>query len=110
MTSEDLIYLDNAATSYPKPTECLRRASEAYLELGGSPGRGSYDLAVEANRVVSDIRDELIQFFGGDDRYRLCFAYNATDALNTLLQGVAEPGTHIVSTCLETNSVLKAFV
>jgi cysteine desulfurase family protein len=107
MTSEDLIYLDNAATSYPKPAECLRQALEAYLELGGSPGRGSYDLAVEANRVVSDIRDELIQFFGGDDRYRLCFAYNATDALNTILQGLAEPGTHIVSTCLEHNSVLR---
>ncbi|MGA2108351.1 MAG: aminotransferase class V-fold PLP-dependent enzyme [Syntrophorhabdales bacterium] len=107
MACKNLIYLDNAATSYPKPAGCLHRALDAYLEWGGSPGRGSYDLAVEANRVVSDIREELIGFFGGDDRYRLCFAYNATEALNTLLQGVAESGSHIVSTCLEHNSVLR---
>jgi len=107
MAYGDLIYLDNAATSYPKPGECLRRALDQYLRIGGSPGRGSYDLAVEADNIVSEVREELSLFFGGDSRYRLCFAYNATEALNTLLQGVAKPGSHVVSTWLEHNSVLR---
>lgn len=107
MPYNELIYLDNAATSYPKPAQCLHRALDEYVELGGSPGRGGYDLAVEADDIVSEVRQELISFFGGDGKYRLCFAYNATDALNTLLQGVAKPGSHIVSTCLEHNSVLR---
>jgi cysteine desulfurase / selenocysteine lyase len=107
MSYDDLIYLDNAATSYPKPGECLGRALDQYLQLGGSPGRGSYDLTVEADNIVSEVRQELSRFFGGDSRYRICFAYNATEALNTLLQGIAEPGSHVVSTCLEHNSVLR---
>ncbi len=107
MSHNELIYLDNAATSYPKPVECLRRALDRYIELGGSPGRGSYDLAVQVADIVSGVRRDVISFFGGDSRYELCFAYNATDALNTMLQGVATPGSHIVSTCLEHNSVLR---
>lgn len=107
MIYDDLIYLDNAATSYPKPRECMRRALDLFLEVGGSPGRGGYDLAVEAETKVSEVREELSHFFGGDSHYRLCFAYNATDALNTLLQGIAKPGSHIISTLLEHNSVLR---
>jgi cysteine desulfurase/selenocysteine lyase len=107
MSYNELIYLDNAATSYPKPAQCLHRALDEYIGLGGSPGRGGYDLAVEADNIVSEVRQELTSFFGGNSKYRLCFAYNATDALNTLLQGIARPGSHIVSTCLEHNSVLR---
>ena len=107
MGHKGLVYLDNAATSYPKPGECLRRAMDEYLELGGSPGRGGYNLAVEADHIVSEVRRELRSFFGGDSRYEVCFAYNATEALNTLLQGAVQPGSHIVSTCLEHNAVLR---
>ena len=102
-----MIYLDNAATSFPKPAECLRGALELYLRTGASPGRGGYDLAAEAEERVNAIRRRLCRFFGGDDTYHLCFAYNATDALNILIRGLVEPGCHVVSSRLEHNSVLR---
>ncbi len=102
-----MIYLDNAATSFPKPAECLRRALERYLQMGASPGRGGYDLAVEAEAAVSAVRRKLCRFFGADEDHRICFAYNATDALNTLIQGLLQPGDHVVSSRLEHNSVLR---
>jgi len=107
MDNHDLIYLDNAATSYPKPSGCLYRAMERYLKLGASPGRGGYDLAIEAEDAVSDIRRLLCRFFGADESYHLCFSANATDALNTLLQGLTQPGDHLVTTFLEHNAVLR---
>jgi cysteine desulfurase / selenocysteine lyase len=102
-----MIYLDNAATSHPKPADCLRRALDRYLELGASPGRGGYDAAMEAAEAVETVRRDLGRFFGGGPDYEVCFAYNATEALNTLLQGLARPGDHMVSTRLEHNSVLR---
>jgi cysteine desulfurase/selenocysteine lyase len=102
-----MIYLDNAATSFPKPAECFRRALELFLIKGASPGRGGYDLAVEAEGMVLDVRRRLAAFFGADDFWPTCFSYNATEALNTLIQGLARPGGHVVSTRLEHNSVLR---
>jgi len=102
-----MIYLDNAATSFPKPAECLRRALERYLQTGASPGRGGYDLAVEAEAAVSTVRRKLCRFFGADETYRVCFTCNATDALNLLIQGLVQPGDHVVSSRLEHNSVLR---
>jgi cysteine desulfurase / selenocysteine lyase len=102
-----MIYLDNAATSFPKPAECLRQAVERYLEMGASPGRGGYDMAVEAEAAVAAVRRKLFRFFGAGDDHRVCFAHNATDALNTLLLGLLRPGDHVVSSRLEHNSVLR---
>jgi cysteine desulfurase/selenocysteine lyase len=102
-----MIYLDNAATSFPKPAECLQRALERYLQLGASPGRGGYDLAVEAEAAVSAVRRKLCRFFGAEEDHRTSFAYNATDALNLLIQGQLQPGDHVVSSRLEHNSVLR---
>jgi cysteine desulfurase family protein len=107
MDNKALIYLDNAATSYPKPAGCMLRALSRYLQLGASPSRGGYDLAREAENAVSDVRNALRCFFGADENYPVCFGSNATDALNTLIQGLTEPGDHVVSTCLEHNSVLR---
>lgn len=107
MEPSPLIYMDNAATSYPKPADCLNRALLRYLKLGASPGRGGYDLAQEAEEAVSEIRNRLRHFFGAAPDWPLCFAANATDALNTLIQGMTEPGDHVVSTRLEHNSVLR---
>ena len=102
-----MIYLDNAATTFPKPAEPLRQALAEYLEAGASPGRGGYDQAVEAEYKVEKVRRELRRFFGGGPGWRVCFAYNATDALNTLLQGLTHKPCHVVSTRLEHNSVLR---
>ena len=100
------IYLDNAATSFPKPRECFEQGLADYLELGASPGRGGYDAAISAQEAVRSVRERLASFFGAEG-FVTCFGANATDALNTLIQGLTKPGSHVVSTRLEHNSVLR---
>jgi len=104
---ERIIYLDNAATTFPKPRSVLEGMVEAYGRMGVSPGRGGYDLAVEAEERVQAARRQLAQFFGAPDPDRVIFANNATDALNMAIQGWVRPGDHVVSTRLEHNSVLR---
>jgi cysteine desulfurase family protein len=103
----EIVYLDNAATTFPKPREVLERMIDLYSAKGVSPGRGGYDLALEAEEMVSAARRRLCRFFGGDDPARVIFASNATDALNLVIQGVVKPGGHVVSSELEHNSVLR---
>jgi cysteine desulfurase / selenocysteine lyase len=102
-----MIYADNAATSFPKSHDALAEMVEVYEALGASPGRGSYDLSRESEDLVDAARRQVCAFFGGDDPSRVAFAYNATDALNILIQGLIEPGCHVVSSRLEHNSVLR---
>jgi cysteine desulfurase family protein len=101
------IYLDNAATTFPKPPAVLSSMIEIYGRLGVSPGRGSYDLASEAETLVEETRTKLARFFGAPDPKGVIFASNATDALNLAIQGLINPGDHVVSTRLEHNSVLR---
>jgi cysteine desulfurase/selenocysteine lyase len=103
----DIIYLDNAATTFPKPREALQHMIDLYAAKGVSPGRGGYDLALEAEEMVSDARRRLCRLFGGDEPARVIFASNATDALNLVIQGTVKPGGHVVSSELEHNSVLR---
>lgn len=107
MVRERLVFLDNAATSFPKPREVLERMLDTYAELGVSPGRGSYDLAVEAEELVAKTRLKVARFFGAGDQDRVVFAASATDALNLAIQGMVSPGDHVVATRLEHNSVLR---
>ncbi len=105
--TDPLIYLDNASTSFPKPGSMLEKMMETYSSLGVSPGRGSYDLAVEAQWLVEEARKKLAQFFGAPDPNHIIFASNATDALNLVIQGLLDQGDHVVSTRLEHTSVLR---
>lgn len=105
--TDKLIYLDNAATTFPKPASILKKMMETYSRIGVSPGRGSYDLAAEAQEFVNETRQKTARFFGAPDADRVIFASNATDALNTALQGLLHSGDHVVSTRLEHNSVLR---
>lgn len=102
-----LIYLDNAATTFPKAEGVLANMIEIYQQLGVSPGRGSYDLAVEAGDLVEAARSKVARLLGAPEPARVIFAANATDALNLAIQGLVEPGDHVVSTRLEHNSVLR---
>lgn len=102
-----LIYLDNAATTFPKPRAVLDAMVETYAGLGVSPGRGGYDLAAEAEELVRTARRKVADFFGAPDPDRVVFTANATDALNIAIQGAVGPGDHVVSTQLEHNSVLR---
>lgn len=101
------IYLDNAATSFPKPWEVLQQMVKKYARQGVSPGRSGYDLSTEAAGMVYGTRQKLARFFGAPEPERVVFAANATDALNTAIQGLVVPGDHVVSTRLEHNSVLR---
>jgi cysteine desulfurase family protein len=107
MTDTDFVYLDNAATAFPKPPEVLRFMCDFYAGHGVNPGRTGFDLALEAEETVAAARQALTDFFNGADRDRLVFGHNVTDALNLVISSVLEPGDHAVTTWLEHNSVLR---
>lgn len=102
-----LIFLDNGATSYPKPEAVYAFMDSFYRNYGVNPGRSGYDLCLEAGEMVEKTRRMLSEFFGGSDPNRLCFGYNSTDALNLAIFGLLAPGDHAVTTTLEHNSVLR---
>jgi cysteine desulfurase/selenocysteine lyase len=103
----DWIYLDNAATTFPKPRQMLDQMVAHYASCGVSPGRGGYDLALQAEDIVDQARRKLARFFGAPDPNRVVFAYNATDALNSAIQGLLGPGDHVIASRLDHNSVLR---
>jgi cysteine desulfurase / selenocysteine lyase len=106
---EDLIYLDNAATSYPKPEPVYAFMDQFYRRFGVNPGRSGFDLCIEAGNLVEETRALLCRFFNGRNPERLVFSYNATDALNLAIFGLLRPGDHAITTTLEHNSVLRPF-
>jgi len=104
---ENLIYLDNGATSYPKPDEVYTFMDSFYRSFGVNPGRSGYDLCMETGALVDTTRKMLADFFNGNDSNRLCFSYNSTDALNLIIFGILKQGDHAITTTLEHNSVLR---
>jgi cysteine desulfurase family protein len=104
---ENLIYLDNGATSYPKPDEVYTFMDSFYRNFGVNPGRSGYDLCMETGALVDTTRKMLADFFNGNDLNRLCFSYNSTDALNLIIFGMLNQGDHAITTTLEHNSVLR---
>ncbi len=103
-----LIYLDNGATSFPKPEEVYTYMDYFYRNFGVNPGRSGYDLCLEAGMMVEETRKMLTAYFnGGDDPNRLVFSYNSTDSLNLALFGLLQSGDHAIATTLEHNSVLR---
>jgi cysteine desulfurase / selenocysteine lyase len=104
---ENLIYLDNGATSFPKPDEVYTFMDSFYRNFGVNPGRSGYDLCMETGDLVDKTRKQLTDFFNGSDPNRLCFSHNSTDALNLIIFGMLKQGDHAISTTLEHNSVLR---
>jgi len=102
-----MIYLDNSATTFPKPDVVYDFMTDFYRNHGVNPGRSGFDAAIEAEEVIQDTRKILTSLFNGDDPNRLTFSYNASDSLNMILQGLAENGDHVITTMLEHNSVLR---
>jgi len=102
-----MIYLDNAATSFPKPEAVYSRVDDSLRRISGSPGRASHRMAVEAGRVVFNAREALARLLGIPDSSRIAFTKNATEAMNIALKGILRPGDHVVTTSFEHNSVVK---
>ena len=102
-----LIYLDNAATSFPKPPPVID-AVESTLRLNAAnPGRGGHQLALQAGRLVMECRETVAGFFGIEDASRIVFTANATEAINFGLFGLLKPGDRVVTTSMEHNAVVR---
>lgn len=102
-----MIYLDNAATSFPKP-EAVYGELQGYLRHdGANPGRGGHQWAVRVEKTMDDTRSLLARFFGLDDHRRVIFTLNGTDSLNMAIKGVVRRGDHVVTSLLEHNSVSR---
>jgi len=101
-------YLDNAATTWPKPEPVYQFMDSFFRSHGVNPGRAGHELAVEAEQMIVETRRLLAQFFGfTGDWNRVVFTQNATDSLNTALFGLLNSGDHMITTRLEHNSVLR---
>lgn len=102
-----MIYLDNAATSFPKPERVYKRIDAILRKTGGNPGRSSHTMAIEAARVVFAAREAVSTLIGAPDSSRIAFTKNATEAINAALKGILKPGDHVVTSAFEHNSVVK---
>lgn len=102
-----MIYLDNAATSFPKPPQVLRAASGVMAKLGANPGRSGHSMSLAAGRVVMRCREALAALLHTDDPERIVFCFNCTDALNLAIRGLPLAGGHVLATALDHNASLR---
>ena len=103
----DDIYLDNAATSWPKPESVYRAVDHFNRKLGASPGRGSHRRSVISGQILLETRESLARLFNIKDSSRIAFTVNVTEAINIALKGLLEPGDHVVISSMEHNAVVR---
>jgi len=101
------IYLDNAATSHPKPESVYRAVMHAMREIGASPGRGGHRRSLEAGRIMFQAREAAAALFSASDSSRIIFTHSATEALNMALRGTLAAGDHVITSSMEHNSLLR---
>ncbi len=102
-----MIYLDNGATTFPKPQNVLRACDNAQRYYSANPGRGGHKLAMKASEIVYHSRSNIASFFGLDDPSKVVFTINCTTALNTVIKGIVKPSEHILISSYEHNAVLR---
>jgi len=107
MHEKDVIYLDNAATSWPKPDSVLEEIVRFYREVGANPGRSGHRLSVEAERIRMETREALCGLLGAEDPLSVIFTANVTAAVSLVLLGYLRPGDRVVTTSMEHNAVLR---
>lgn len=107
MNAEARVYLDNAATSWPKPETVYQAVEQTMRDLGAPAGRGSYALAGHADSLVLQARQAVAELIGATEPKRILFGSNGSDVLNMALHGLLRPGDHVVTTVIEHNSVLR---
>jgi cysteine desulfurase family protein len=101
------IYLDNAATSYPKPESVYQAVMHAMREIGASPGRGGHRRSLEAGRIMFQARETAAALFAAPDSSRIIFTHSATEAINMALRGTLVPGDHVITSSMEHNSLAR---
>lgn len=102
-----VIYMDNAATSWPKPAEVSAAMIKTMEEAGGNAGRGGHRFAVAAGEILYQVRETVAAFFGSDDPFRVTFTANATESINLILKGYLKQGDHVLVSPLEHNAVMR---
>ncbi len=100
-----MIYLDNAATTYPKPPIVVNAVARAMRHLGANPGRSGHNMSIAAATEVYECRKSLAKFFNAPGPECVVFTLNCTHAINTVIKGLLKPGDHVVTSCLEHNSI-----
>ena len=100
-----MYYFDNAATSFPKPSEVINAINECLTVYGVSPGRSGHSLSVRTAREVFETRELIASFFNLDNSERVIFTANATMAINTAVKGILKKGDHVIISHMEHNSV-----
>jgi len=101
------IYLDNAATSWPKPPSVTDAMVHFLQEIGANPGRSGHRLSVEAARIVYAAREAVAELFRASDPLRVVFGPNVTEALNLALRGLLHVGDHVITSSMEHNSMMR---
>jgi cysteine desulfurase/selenocysteine lyase len=101
------IYLDHAATTWPKPEAVYAEMDRYAREVGAAAGRGAYAEAMEGERLVRRCRADIAALLGESEPERIVFTQNGTDSLNMAIHGLLRPGDHVVTTVCEHNSVLR---
>jgi len=101
------IYLDNAATTFPKPSQVTEAVERTLRENSANPGRGGHHMSLDAGRMVMECRESVARFFAIPDASRLAFTANATEAINLGLFGALNPGDRVVTTSMEHNAVVR---
>ena len=107
MDTDRVVYFDNAATSWPKPSQVQAAMVDFLARIGGSPGRSGHRMSIAASRLVGDARDALAQLFNVADPSRIAFTKNSTEALNIAILGWVRPGDHVITSSVEHNSVMR---
>ncbi len=102
-----MIYLDNAATSFPKPPEVVQAVRRALEEIGGNPGRGGHDGAVQGARIMEACREAAAEYLGAEKPEHVIFCFSCTDALNTAIRGLLHEGDEVLVSHAEHNAVMR---
>lgn len=101
------IYLDNAATSFPKPDVVMEKMMEYMKNIGATSGRGAYKSAIESDRLIYNCRKMICKIFNGSDLSKVIFTSNITEALNVVINGFLKEGDHVITSSLEHNAVWR---
>lgn len=102
-----MVYLDNAATSWPKPEAVYRAMISCIKENGANPGRSGHRMAMRASEKIMECRENLARLFGIPDPLRIVFTSNGTEAVNLALKGLLAPGDHVLLSGMEHNAVAR---
>ena len=102
-----MIYLDNAATTFPKPVNVQKSVSESIRKYGANPGRGGHDLSLKTSAQVYNSRKKAADFFGASSPDKIIFTQNCTMSLNYVIKGILKPGDHVIVSDMEHNAVMR---